>query len=273
VNEWTITTGSSARRDADDLDIPGLGREEVRDGVFGGEEGGGEKELGLLPVDLKRTWREGAVGRERTEAAKDRSWALGDLVERFCGGWGGGEREVLGEVQVCFLMVVTVGNWSCMEQWKRLLGLLFTCQRAVWERGELFEGLIKCLRGQLRVARESVDEGGLFGEDMGFLVGLLRGFWRRVEEVEGEGDGKGVEVVRRELERLDEVVKEVYGWDLRGEVVRRGMLELEDGEMVEMEMDGAEEEEESGEYAPVVVDLEGLGEMDGSDGEKSIPMR
>jgi A1 cistron-splicing factor AAR2 len=261
-NEWTITTASSARRDADDLDIPGLTQGEVTEAMFGGEEG--EKELTFLPVDLKKTWREGAVGRERTDAAKDRSWALGDLVERFC---GGEEGELLGELQVAFLMVVCVGSWSSMEQWKRLLGLMLTCGSALEERKELFAGAIRVLRCQLRVAKEAVDDGGLFGEDMGFLQVLLRGFWKRVEEVEA-GNVQGV---RKELQTLDDEMKELYEWDLKGEVLKRGMLELEDGEMVEMEMNDAGEEDETGEYAPVVVDLEGLNNTGGE--ERSIPMR
>ena len=33
------------------------------------------------------------------------------------------------------------------------------------------------------------------------------------------------------------------------------MLELEDGEQIEVQISGADEEDETGEYAPVVVDL------------------
>jgi A1 cistron-splicing factor AAR2 len=264
-NAWTITTASSARRDADDLGIPGITKGGVTEALFAGEEG--EKELTFLPVDLKKTWREGAIGRERTDAAKDRSWALGDLLERFC---HGEEGEVLGELQLTFWMVVTVGCWSCLEQWKRLLNLLFTCEQAVGERDELFKGIIGVLKCQLRVAKESVDDGGLFWEDMGFLQGLLRVFWRKLEESEVAA----VEGVRKELEALNEEVKEIYGWELKGDILKRGMLELEDGEMVEMEMNGAEEEDETGEYAPVVVDLDGLGHSEGVNGEeRSIPMR
>jgi len=77
--------------------------------------------------------------------------------------------------------------------------------------------------------------------------------------------------VRKELQTLDDEMKELYEWDLKGEVLKRGMLELEDGEMVEMEMNDAGEEDETGEYAPVVVDLEGLNNTGGE--ERSMPMR
>ena len=70
--DWTITSASSAKEDRDE--IPGLTAGDV------GEE---ERELGVLGINLKRTWREGAIGRERTEAALDSSWALSDVVERW----------------------------------------------------------------------------------------------------------------------------------------------------------------------------------------------
>ena len=38
-------------------------------------------------------------------------------------------------------------------------------------------------------------------------------------------------------------------------MLKRCMLELEDGERVEMDMNDADEEDETGEYAPVVVEL------------------
>ncbi|EKG20160.1 Putative cyclase [Macrophomina phaseolina MS6] len=85
-DHWSLTSASSAARDMDV--IPGLSKEQ--------SQWQPEKELALLPVDLKRTWGVDVVGRERTEAAKDRSWALGDLVERVC---GGREEELLGAVE------------------------------------------------------------------------------------------------------------------------------------------------------------------------------
>lgn len=83
------------------------------------------------------------------------------------------------------------------------------------------------------------------------MRGLVRRFRKGLEEVEGVGK---VDVVD-ELEELEEYLREEFGWEFEGEFVRRGMLELEDGERVEMEMSGYEEDDESGEYAPMVVEL------------------
>jgi len=48
---------------------------------------------------------------------------------------------------------------------------------------------------------------------------------------------------------------DTYGWQSDKDILRRGLLELEDGEMVEVSMDGLDEEEETGEYAPTVVEM------------------
>lgn len=248
-NHWTLTSASSANRDVDH--IPGLGATEARLDA--------EPELRFLPVDLKRTWREGAIGRERSEAAQDRSWALGDLLERFCPpdededeNGGGGEWEVVGEMQFAFLMVLTLANYSCLEQWKRLLGLVLTCRAAVGEREGFYAKVVRVLRVQLQHCGDV--DGGLFDlsdDGAGLLKGLLMGFRRAVDDLFKERESR----VRDELEELEEFLRTQYGWELNDSYVRRGMLELEDGEQVEMEISDLEGEDERGEYAPVIVDL------------------
>lgn len=253
---WSINSASTAARDADN--IPGITAEiasEVRTESFGG--GQKEKELQFLPIDLKRTWREGAIGRERTEAAQDRSWALGDLISRYSlpgNDEKKGEGEILGELQFCFLMILTLMNYSCLEQWKRLLSVILTCRLAITEREPFFKEVLQLLRLQLRHC-EDVD-GGLFemdGDyDGNFLRKLLTEFRQTIHQIEG------ADTVRREMNALEQWVRTEYGWELRKDsIMRRGMLQLEDGEQVEMEMSGADVDDETGEYAPVIVDMGG----------------
>ncbi|KAL8710183.1 MAG: hypothetical protein Q9225_007337 [Loekoesia sp. 1 TL-2023] len=258
--EWSISSASSGVQDRDD--IPGLSTQEV--GTVIGEE----KELGLLGIDLKRTWREGAVGRERTEQARDRSWLLGDVVARHAEQLGTGEDAgeqklwqtvILGQMEICFLMVLTLANYSCLEEWKRILAVVLTCERAVWEKPRFFAEFLTLLKRQLE--RGDDVEGGLFemSEDGGgFLKGLLKGFRRTLEQrkgAEGGEDDDDDDDVKGEFEELEKWVRQQYGWELGDEFVRKGMLELEDGEMVEMETGEMEGEDESGEYAPVIVEL------------------
>lgn len=248
---WTVTSASTAPQDADR--IPGISGDKFTKGGVAGEQ---EKELRFLPVDLKRTWREGAIGRERTEAAQDRSWALGDLIKRYSAPSSDeriGERQILGELQFTFLMALTLMNYSCLQQWKRLLNLILTCRTAIRTRETFFRDVLRLLLLQLKHC--DVVEGGLFEMDGdyggAFLEKLLRGFRRSMQEVL---EGVTGSIVQAEMDALEKWVKKEFKWELRKEAfMRRGMLQLEDGEQVEMELSDADEE--TGEYAPVVVDL------------------
>ena len=102
---------------------------------------------------------------------------------------------------------------------------------------------------------EDVEEGlfDLSDEGGAFLKKLLKNFKMTLGEVFEEGEG---EDVKEGLEALEAFLKEEYRWQLGDEFVRRGMLELEDGEQIEMDMAEMDEKDEKGEYAPIVVDLD-----------------
>ncbi|PYH99635.1 AAR2 domain protein [Aspergillus ellipticus CBS 707.79] len=261
-SRWMVTSASTAQRDSDD--IPGL-----TDTAQAAEElekvmGEKESEFSFLPIDLKRTWREGAIGRERTEAAQDRSWALGDLVQQFSD--ADGEAQVLGELQFTFLMVLTLMNYSCLQQWKRLLELVLTCRNAIRDRESFMRDVLRLLLLQLKRCDDV--EGGLFdldGEEGGeFLRRLLMRFRRSLYEVVDGTES----VVKSEFEKLEAWVKDEYDWELNREVfVRRGMVQLEDGEEVELDMHDNDEDDELGEYAPMVVDLEEGSAQGGEDSD------
>lgn len=243
-DHWVLTSASSAAQDLET--IPGL---EGSNSVLRPE-----KELRFFPVDLKQTWREGATGRERTEAAQDRSWALGDLIEKHGISKDSRSRdfEILGELQFCFLMVLTLNNNSCLEQWKRLLGLLLTCQSAVKERFHLFLELLRTLRLQLAHCGDM--DASMFDlneQGGGFLRPLLRRFRKGLDEF----DGKRKADIVDEFDDLQEFLQREFGWQLDDSYVKRGMLELEDGEQVEMDMNGVDEDDETGDFAPTVVEL------------------
>ncbi|KAL4875768.1 A1 cistron-splicing factor [Aspergillus karnatakaensis] len=264
---WVVTSGSTARRDDDD--IPGLegnghgassfsytGSGEVV-AANGDAIGDKEKEFSFLPVDLKMTWREGAIGRERTEAARDKSWALGEIIQRVsAGGDPEGEAQVIGELQFTFLMGLTIMNYSCLQQWKRLLRLILTCRRAIVDRASFMADVLQLLLLQLQRCDDV--EGGLFDqmgaeegrEGSDFLRKLLKSFRTALYEVLEDFDGPSP--VKTAFERLESWVQSEYDWELnRDAVLRKGMVQLEDGEEVELEMLQDEEDD----YAPVVVDL------------------
>lgn len=262
---WDLTSAGTADRDADH--IPGLDKPKEQpseDSETPENRAEDEKELGFVPVDLKQTWREGAIGRERTDAAQDRSWALGDLILRNSTSVSGevtvdertGEIQLLGELQFTFIMVITMMNFSCLQQWKRLLGLILTCRQAIIDRETFMSDVVRLLLCQLQRCDDV--EGGLFeidGDEGGkFLLDLLKKFKRSVDQVVEKGTQSKVQT---ELEKLGAWVKEEYDWELAHEdILKRGTIQLEDGEEVEVEMEDNDEYEETGEYAPVIVDLD-----------------
>lgn len=244
--DWTLTSACSAKIDADD--IPNL---HVAGTAKSGQQE--EKELAFLPIDLTRTWRPGATGRERTESARDHSWYLSSLVSDHC---AGREEEVVGELQFCFLMVLVLNNFSCLEQWKRILSLVFTSFEAVGEREGLFVKVIRMVALHMKHVGDA--EGGLFDmsdTDSNFLKQLLRRFKLGIGDLE---EGLGKADVIEELEQLQSFLKSEFGWEIEeGYVLKHGMIQLEDGEMVDVDVDDreGEAEEEEGEYAPTVVEL------------------
>ena len=237
---WRLSSGSSSRRDLED--IPGLSSDDL--GLQA------DKELCFLPIDLKQTWREGATGRERTDAAQDRSWALSNLIETECA--NGNALEIVGELQFCFLMVLTMNNFSCLEQWKRILTLLFTCKKAVAPRSDLFISAIAALRLQLQHCKDA--EGGLIDltdEGGSLLKNLLVRFRNGLNEL----GGMAVQDVIDELDDLEAYLKQEHGWQFGGTFAKTGLLELEDGEQVRMDTTVFDEDDETGEFAPQIVDL------------------
>ena len=71
----------------------------------------------------------------------------------------------------------------------------------------------------------------------GFLRPLFTRFRRSLDDFDGKWKSDLVD----ELEDLQEYLQSTFGWDLDGVYLKRGLLELEDGEL--------------GDFAPTVVEL------------------
>lgn len=247
--DWLVSSVSSAPEDTET--IPGLSHLEASDALD-------QLPLNLLSITLKQTWAEGDIGRTRTDRARDRSWYLSHLIETITSAGKDkaiGAREFLGELQFCFLMVLTLANYSCLEQWKRLLSVLLTCRTALDEVEGYFVQVLKVLRLQLRHVDDV--EGGLFDLRDENASAWLRSLWARfrsVAEDEEVDKGKKRQNLRKEVAGLQKFLEDRFGWPSEKDVLKRGMLELEDGEQVEVTMSGVDEDEETGEYAPVIVE-------------------
>ncbi|ETI22808.1 hypothetical protein G647_06884 [Cladophialophora carrionii CBS 160.54] len=245
-SDWLVSSVSSAPDDTET--VPGLSHLEVSNVLD-------QLPLNLLSINLKQTWAEGDVGRIRTDRARDRSWYLNHLIENVTPEGKNrvfGAREILGELQFCFLMVLTLANYSCLEQWKRLLSVFFTCQTGLDEVEEYFVQMLKVLR--LQVTHVEDVEGGLFDLKDENASSWLRSLWARFRSVVDEAAEGEREMLKKEVADLQKLFEDKYGWQSERDLLRRGMLELEDGERIEVTMPGVDEDEETGEYAPVIVE-------------------
>ncbi|EXJ92877.1 hypothetical protein A1O3_01431 [Capronia epimyces CBS 606.96] len=248
-SEWVVSSVSSAPSDTEQ--IPGLSHLEANNALH-------QLPLNLLPINLKQTWDGGDIGRTRTDRARDRSWYLGHLIDSLTPpkvDRALGAKEVLAELQFCFLMVLTLANYSCLEQWKRLLSVLLTSQSALLEVEAYFVEVVKILSIQLRHVDDV--EGGLFELRDENASAWLRMLWGRfrglVDEAYADEKEKG-KALRKEVDALQKFLQGRYSWQNERDILRRGMVQLEDGESVELAMQGADEDEETGEYAPLVVE-------------------
>ncbi|KAJ9609620.1 hypothetical protein H2200_005948 [Cladophialophora chaetospira] len=245
-SDWLASSVSSAPDDTET--IPGLSHLEASDALD-------QLPLSLLSINLKQTWAGGDIGRARTDRARDRSWYLGHLIESVTPAGKDnavGAREVIGELQFCFIMVLTLANYSCLEQWKRLLSVVFTCRKALDEVDVYFVEVLKALRLQIRHVEDV--EGGLFDLRDENASSWFRSLWARFRATVDDADKGQREELKKEVADLQKLFEEKYGWQSERDLLRRGMLELEDGERVEVTMPGVDEDEETGEYAPLVVE-------------------
>ncbi|KAI1502331.1 A1 cistron-splicing factor [Biscogniauxia marginata] len=205
-----------------------------------------------------------AEGSERTRQALDpTSWILDKLEGSTSTSdtQSAADDELVGELQFAFLTGMHIGNFSCLEQWWFFATrIVFRSYDLVTERPRLARHLIQTFHAQLvyndRYLGGDVLE--MMPENARRLQRAMVTYKARLDEKllalgdRCDPDQHAVGVAFSSLEawlwRL--------GWDLRGEYVRSGNVMLEDGEVVQAELSDFEDEDERGEFAPVVVEVE-----------------
>jgi len=147
-----------------------------------------------------------------------------------------------------------------MEQYRRLLGLCLTSRTCVFhERRKLFEGLLETLLAQLDFVDGDFWAGFIDGGDGddNWLAKLLRRFGSGIKDAGSEQQrlDQDRDSIVRLFRDIESLTRAKFDWVLDYKnVVRRGLVQTEDGEMVELELAGQDEEDETGEYAPVIVE-------------------
>ncbi|KAF2226249.1 A1 cistron-splicing factor [Elsinoe ampelina] len=238
-----------------------------------------EPPLHLLPIDLRRTWPSTATGRERTEAARDRSWYLLDICSQRPLSTAPSTpyppfssqspvstdlAPILAELQFTFLTSLTLNNFATLEQWRRLLRLVLTCRSAIPSHPTFFTSFLSTLQAQMQRAgddelRTLFLEEEVDSEGRSFLAGLLAGFRKGVENGKDAG-ANGLKDVWAALRALEGTLFELYGWELDDVAhypISSGGVGHGDGGVAGgfAEDGGEDEDDEDGEYAPAFVEL------------------
>ncbi|KAI5928694.1 hypothetical protein F4810DRAFT_19647 [Camillea tinctor] len=222
----------------------------------------------LFPMDA-RLINPSAEGAERTRQALDpSSWVLNKLkssastsTSTLISNVQAADDELVGELQFAFLTGMHIGNFSCLEQWWFFAThIVFRSYDLATDRPRLARHLIQTIHAQL-VYNDRYLEGDILEmmpENARKLQKAMVTYKARLDEKllalgdRCDPDQHSVGVAFSSLEawlwRL--------GWDLRGEYVRSGNIMLEDGEIVQAELSDFEDEDERGEFAPVVVEMQ-----------------
>lgn len=250
-NEWKVEAGADSKPPASLVDVE-LQRVAAIDGD--------EQKLKFV-FDLgERTFSTTAVGGDRTAQALDTSAYLREIIRDRCefadSDW------IIGEMQFAYICGVHLGNISCIEQWEHVLKIVFKAYRVSIEEPVLYTKIIRAFHAQL-IHNDAFleDEGSIFATLGGFkdeLRMILTLFKSRLTEqilAQGEHCTPQQLELGNAFERLEQWLWK-WDWDLRGNFVKRGPYQLEDGEVVDLEMEEFDAEDDRGEYAPVIVEMD-----------------
>ncbi|KAK5994558.1 hypothetical protein PT974_05037 [Cladobotryum mycophilum] len=216
--------------------------------------------------ELKFTFSQHARTFSLTEFGSDRSLAAKDptsyIIQTLDGSDGDlTEDDIVGELQLAYILGMHLGNDSCIQQWwYMVLKLILKADALIEERPTLAAAFLQTIATQLSYGSDWL-EGSILdyseANNRDLRLALIV-YKRRLEEALGALDSDAApnkRVVGNEFARLEAAVV-TFGWDIQGDYLRKGIIMLEDGEEVELEMSELEAEDERGEWAPEIVEFD-----------------
>ncbi|CCJ31343.1 unnamed protein product [Pneumocystis jirovecii] len=248
---WEVTSATSSYLDEA---LPGLPVIEA------------EGTMELLGIELRRTWRPGAVGQEVTEGFLDKSWELERIIETECLGGAGGLEcffglnwvdigRFLGEFQMCFIVFIFVSNGSCLEQWKRMITLISSCSRAIGSFSSFYVHWMDAFRIQLQYCPEDVFVDVF--QDRGYIKKSLKRLECNI--LNAEASVGSLDAVKRAFMCLLDTLKQRFHIDLniqKGTYLHSTSLvyDSENDELVDMSDNDSYDNGDSDDD-PIVVQL------------------
>jgi A1 cistron-splicing factor AAR2 len=217
------------------------------------------RELNFSFSQHSKTYSANALGADRTLAATDATPYMMSVMNAPDKELT--EDDVVGEFQFAFIVGVHLGNDACIQQWWHMvLKLILKAYLLPEHRPALASRLLQAMASQIQYSSEwlgesILDYGGSNSHELRLALIIYK---RRLEEVL---EGLGTSATNDQLKVGNSFAKieaEVVGlgWDLHGDYLRKGKVTMEDGEEVELEMAELQAEDERGEWAPEVVELD-----------------
>ncbi|KAI0200480.1 A1 cistron-splicing factor [Astrocystis sublimbata] len=200
-----------------------------------------------------------ATGSERTRQALDPSGWVIEKLEDAASGYE--PDDLTGEFQFAFLAGAHLANLSCAAQWFYLaIELVFRSYSLATDRPQQARSLIQVFHAQL-LYNDRYLEGDIFelmpkhAHELRLALTTYKA--RLDEKLLALGDSATLEqkAVAIAFSSLQSWLPRL-GWELGSDYVRSGNVMLEDGEMVQAEISDFEDEDERGEFAPAVVEME-----------------
>ena len=225
------------------------------------------RDLNFAFSQLSKTYSTEHTGASRTLEATDATTYILSLLSDSNGLT---EDDIVGEFQFAYIVGTHLGNDACIQQWwHMLLKIILRAYTLATSRPSLAGPLLRTLAAQLshslhHLESSVLDHSEAQTRDLRIALTVYK---RRLEEgTSGSGAAAAAPMsASLAFAQVEAVVAESpLGWDLREDTyVRRGMVMTEEGEQVEVELKELEDEDERGEWAPEVVELDESGREKG----------
>lgn len=207
-----------------------------------------------------------SLGAERSQQAIDPTTYLMSQIEDPNSGLM--YDDLIGELQFSFIVGIHIGTDACLEQWWfMLLKLIIKAHLLVQRKPFLVAAMWHTVAAQITYTSEWMETSILDNSEAKcreLRIGLII-YKRRMEEFL-QSDENLIEpihlAVGTAFSRVEAVLTDL-GWDLTDDYVRRGMVMMEDGEEIELELTDLEAEDERGEWAPEIVEFDENGRQRG----------
>jgi A1 cistron-splicing factor AAR2 len=211
----------------------------------------------IFPTN-KQTFSSEAFGRERTNQVLDTTTHVNSVIKKEC---SGDPEEIIGELQFCYLTGMILGNIWCLAHWQHIVKIVFRAFQLTLDNPKFFKKFVEAVHTQLTYDGVGIDGSVLdYDNDLAdVLKSILAKFKARVEDLHKSQEMlmDDQKAFQQAFDKFEEFLRNFGGgWDLGQNYLRSGKYMMEDGELVEAELTELQDEDERGEFAPAIVELD-----------------